>query len=203
MAMPKAVTVAPLMMKRTSCASTVRRSGEIVESIGLLADLTFRAAACRFTFNGYSANCGRAQGCNDGGACLRLDRAQVEARCSSGLARFLRGLDLRALRRDPLVSARRYRRQYAHDAGARAAPWPRVVRPSPVQNEHALWCKHPLVAAGGPAHCGADPRAPALPGRTRCRALGRRHRAASAVSAPAVFRGADHAAADRPACISV
>ena len=116
---------------------------------------------------------------------------------------FCAGLDLRANGANPLVSARRYRRQYAHDAGARAAPWPGLVRPSPVSNEPAVRCEHPLVAAGRSADCRAYPCAAAVPWRAGRRALGGRHSAASALSALAVFRGADRAAADRPARVSV
>ena len=105
---------------------------------------------------------------------LELARAALEARrrCSSGSA-SAPGSSSSSWNADPLVRARRHRRQYADHAGPRPAPRPGLVRPSPVPAEPAARREHPLVAAGRSADRRADPRASAVPRRRRRPSAGR------------------------------
>ena len=70
------------------------------------------------------------------------------------LAAVLRLVHRQPLERHPVLQPRRYRRQYAHDAGPRPAPRPGLVRPRAAS---ARGIEHPLVAARGPADRRTDP----------------------------------------------
>ena len=99
-----------------------------------------------------------------------------------------------------LLQPRRYRRQYAHDAGPRPAPRPGLVRP-----------RASIGCAGSNIHwsrlvdlpiAGLILRPSAAPRRRRGRALGGRDRAAHPLSAAAVLGRADGSAAGRPPRLS-
>ena len=73
--------------------------------------------------------------------------------CSLGL------FPLEPLGRDPLVRARRHRRQYALRPGARVAGRAGLVRSAPISRRSAGRHLDPLVAIGRPADRGPDPAA--------------------------------------------
>ena len=99
---------------------------------------------------------------------------------AAGVARH-RGLaDVRSLERDPLARPLRHRRQYADDAGPRAARWAGLVRSAQLPAQSSAGLRHPLEPHRRSADRRADPAAAAVHRHALGRTHGHRDRADAA-----------------------